>query len=245
MCYFYTLYKTAKRTAAKRSKRSTARSDMSDTDSQEELVMKVVSTSPMPTTHATSEAILPSDELTTLLPPGWPLDFPLARIRTCGTLAVEVLMDLHTGPDGRPQAVYGPPAASLFNLKGMTTAVVLLALLATQPGGFASKDFLIQTLAHLRHTTPLDEEDDLEEDAPLTRLDNVASLLRKLLYPPTLLGFSGANRLRKHLVRFVRATQESGPGYRLATFPLLWLDVEAMETYVARAGCVARKKLIC
>lgn len=28
------------------------------------------------------------------LPPGWPLDFPLARVRTCGALAVEVLLDL-------------------------------------------------------------------------------------------------------------------------------------------------------
>jgi tetratricopeptide (TPR) repeat protein len=146
-----------------------------------------------------------------------------------------VLIDLHPEPDGCLQAIYGPPAASLFSMKGMTTALVLLALLASQPGGFASKDFLIQTLAHLRQSTLLDEENDWEDVEPLTRLDNVVSLLRKLLYPPKLLAFSGANRLRKHLVRFVRATQDSGPGYRLAGFPLLWLDVEAMETYVARA----------
>jgi len=197
--------------------------------------MKVVSTSTMSTTHATSEAMLPSDELTSLLPPGWPLDVPLARVRTCGTLAIEVVQELHTDPDGRVQAVYGPPASSLFNTKGMTTAVVLLALLATQPRGFASKDFLMQTLSHLRQSRSLDEADEREESESFTRLDNVVSLLRKLLYPPTLLTFSGANPLRKQLVHFVRATQDSGPGYRLAAFPLLWVDVEAMETYVARA----------
>jgi tetratricopeptide (TPR) repeat protein/DNA-binding SARP family transcriptional activator len=197
--------------------------------------MKVETTSIMSTNHAASEVMLPSDELAALLPSGWPLELPLARVRTCGTLTVEVLVDLHPEPDGRLQAVYGPPAASLFSIKGMTTSLVLLALLASQPGGFASKDFLIQTLAHLRQSTVLDEENDWEDVEPLARLDNVVSLLRKLLYPPKLLTFSGANRLRKHLARFVRATQDSGPGYRLAGFPLLWLDVEAMETYVARA----------
>ncbi len=202
---------------------------------RKELVTPLVSVSAMPTNHARSEAVRPSAELAALLPPGWSLDFPLARVRTCGALVVEVLLDLEQRADGRVEAVYGPPAAELLTIKGMTTAFLLLALLASQPGGFASKDFLTQTLPHLRRGSMGTEEDDLEEDGSLVRLDNVVSLLRKLLCPPKLLAFPGANALRKRLVRFVRATPESGPGYELAAFPLLWLDVEAMETYVTRA----------
>lgn len=195
----------------------------------------LVSVSAIPTTHATSEVMPPSAELAALLPPGWSLDFPLARVRTCGALVVEVLQELHPGPGGRLQAIYGPPAADLFHIKGMTTALLLLALLASQPGGFASKDFLTQTLPHLRRVNVLNEEDDLEGDGSLARLDNVVSLLRKLLCPPNLLALPGAHRLRKRLVALVRATPDSGPGYQLAAFPLLWLDVEAMEHYIARA----------
>src|SRR5258708_7011657 len=202
---------------------------------RKELVIPLVSVSAMPTTHARSEAVRPSAELAAFLPPGWSLDFPLARVRTCGALVVEVLLDLEQRADGRVEAVYGPPAAELLTIKGMTTAFLLLALLASQPGGFASKDFLTQTLPHLRRASMGTEEEDLEEDGSLARLDNVVSLLRKLLCPPQLLAFPGANALRKHLVRFVRATPESGLGYQLAEFPLLWLDVEAMETYVTRA----------
>ncbi len=189
----------------------------------------------MPASHARSEAGRPSAGLAALLPPDWLLDFPLARVRTCGVLAVEVPLDLEQGPDGHVEAVYGPPAAELLTIKGMTTAFLLLALLASQPGGFASKDFLTQALPHLRRDSTGAEEDELEGDGSLARLDNVVSLLRKLLCPPKLLAIPGASALRKRLVRFVRATPESGPGYQLAEFPLLWLDVEAMETYVTRA----------
>ena len=202
---------------------------------RKELVTPLVSVSAMPTTHAISEVAHSSAEAAALLPPGWSLDFPLARVRTCGSLTVEVLQDLHPGAGGHMQAAYGPPAAELFHIKGMTTALLLLALLASQPGGFASKDLLTQTLPHLRRGNIPDEEDDLAEDSSLARLDNVVSLLRKLLCPPKLLTFPGMHKLRKRLVALVRATPDSGPGYRLAEFPLLWLDVEAMETYAARA----------
>ncbi len=198
----------------------------------------VGSPSAMPTTHALSEASGTGrhyNELAALLPSGWSLDVPLARVRSCGPLVVEVLLELKQRADGRVEAVYGPPAAELLTIKGMTTAFLLLALLASQTGGFASKDFLTQTLPHLRRGDTGAEEDDSEGDGSLARLDNVVSLLRKLLCPPQLLAFPGAGALRKRLVRFVRATPESGPGYQLAEFPLLWLDVEAMETYVTQA----------
>jgi tetratricopeptide (TPR) repeat protein len=197
--------------------------------------MELVATTSMPDNYVTSEMIDTSDELASLLPPDWTLGFPLARIHTCGTPAIEVLIDLQSGPDGRPRAVYGPPASSLLEIKGMTTAFLLLALLASQPHCFAAKDFLMQTLPHVRHASTADEEDALEGDGALKRLDNVVSLLRRLLCPPKLLVSSNANKLRKHLVRYVRATPESGPGYRLAGLPLLWLDVEGMETSIKRA----------
>lgn len=191
----------------------------------------VVSTSAMPTIQTTAAGRL-SDDLVTLLPPGWTPDVPLARVHTCGTLTVEVLQDLHFEPGGHLQATYAPPTAELFRIKGMTTALLLLALLVSQPGCFAAKDFLTQTLPHLRRGSTFNEEDDLEEDAALSRLDNVVSLLRKLLCPPRLLALPEGHALRKHLVQFVRATPESGPGYRLAALPLLWLDIEAMERSV-------------
>lgn len=182
--------------------------------------MKAIFLSTMPTLHAT-ETALPAEDLTALLPPGWPLDAPLARVRTCGPLTIEVATDLQSGPDGQVHAVYGPPAARLFTIRGMGTALVLLTLFASQPGCLASKDFLMQTLAHLRAPDVLSEEDEGEDDEPLKRLDNVVSLLRKLLCPPVLLAFPGANLLRKRLVRLVRATAESGSGYQLASFPLI------------------------
>src|SRR5437588_528505 len=117
---------------------------------RKELVTALVFVSAMPITHATSGVVCPSDELAALLPPGWSLDFPLARVRTCGALVVEVLLDLEQRADGRVEAVYGPSSVELLTIKGMTTAFLLLALLASQPGGFASKDFLTQTLPHLR-----------------------------------------------------------------------------------------------
>jgi hypothetical protein len=175
------------------------------------------------------------DDLAALLPPGWPLDCPLARIRTCGALSVEVVIEVRSGPDGQPQAVYGPPAASLLEIKGMTTAFLLLALLASQPQCFAARDFLVQTMPRARRTTSADEETELEGDGAFKRLDNVVSLLRTLLTPPVLLSFPGVHKIRRRLVRYVRATAESGPGYRLAPAPWLWLDVEAMEAAVARA----------
>src|SRR6266496_4191502 len=61
---------------------------------RKELMTPLVSVSAMPTNHARSEAVRPSAELAALLPPGWALDFPLARVRTCGALVVEVLLNL-------------------------------------------------------------------------------------------------------------------------------------------------------
>jgi DNA-binding SARP family transcriptional activator len=158
--------------------------------------------------------------------------FPLARITTCGTLTIEVLRDVHTSEAGQLEAVYGPPDAALLAKKGSSTACTLLALLASQPGNFATKDWLSEKLGHL----PKDEEEeDLEDLEGLKRVDNVVSLLRHLLYPARSHESWDEKHLRRSLVAYQRASGESGPGYRLAGAPLLWLDVEEMSEHVKRA----------
>jgi DNA-binding SARP family transcriptional activator len=154
--------------------------------------------------------------------------FPLARITTCGTLTIEVLRTIHTDEGGQPEPIYGPPDATLLAKKGVSTAFTLLALLASQPGNFATKDWLSEKLGHL----PKDEEEDGEG---LKRVDNVVTLLRKLLSPPRPHESWDEQCLRRRLVAYQRASGESGPGYRLAGSPLLWLDVEEIGEHVKRA----------
>lgn len=49
---------------------------------RKELVTALISAFVMPTTHAASGVVRSSAELAALLPPGWSLDFPLARVRS-------------------------------------------------------------------------------------------------------------------------------------------------------------------
>jgi tetratricopeptide (TPR) repeat protein len=174
--------------------------------------------------RAQGGAFLPSDELAGLLPTGWPTDIPLVRIWTCGLLAIEVLREVRHDPDGRLLLVYEAPDERLMQRKGSTTALNLLKLLASQPGRFATKDWLLEKLHRSRG--------DKEEWGGLTRFDNVVSLLRGLLCPQ---GMPGEEHLRKVLVEWISSTPESGTGYRLACFPLIWLDVEAMGAHVRLA----------
>ena len=154
--------------------------------------------------------------------------FPLARITTCGILSIEVLQAVHQGKDGHLQAVYGPPDAKLLAKKGASTAFILLALLASQPGYFAKKDWLSEKLGHLSK-----EED--EDGEGLKRVDNVVSLLRFLLAPARAHESEEEQLLRRRLVAYQRASGESGPGYQLAGLPLIWLDVAEIEAHVKRA----------
>jgi tetratricopeptide (TPR) repeat protein len=199
-------------------------------------MMALVSHTPMPLTHATSEVKPSSDESPAWLPPDWPRDLPLARVRTCGTLAVEVLLDLRPDSHGHLEPVYGAPEARLLKIPGMSTAFLLLAELSSQPDYFASKDFLAQTLSSSRRNHTTKKESDQVEDRGLTRPENVVSLLRKLLYPPKLRGLRGERELRQGLVRYVGATDQSGPGYRLASFPLLLLSQSMCKRGIAYAS---------
>ncbi len=153
---------------------------------------------------------------------------PLARVTTCGGLVIEVFHTIQPGPDGQPQPVYGPPDATWLAMKGASTALTLLGMLASQPRCFASKDWLSEKLGH-----PPTEED--EDGEGLKRLDNVVYLLRHLLFPPRAEETSQDRQLRRRLVAYQRASSESGPGYRLASMPLLWLDVVEIGAHLKRA----------
>lgn len=158
---------------------------------------------------------------------------PLARITTCGKLTIEVLHAVHAGESEHLEAVYGPPDATLLAKKGTSTAFILLGLLASQPGCFATKDWLSEKLGHWREGE--NEEEDGQEGEGLKRVDNVVSHLRHLLSPVRSNESLEDKIVRRRLVAYQRASAESGPGYRLAGMPLLWLDVEEMSEHVKRA----------
>jgi hypothetical protein len=158
---------------------------------------------------------------------------PLARISTCGRLTIEVLHIVHAGEGKHLEVVYGAPDATLLAKKGTSTAFILLALLASQPGCFASKDWLSEKLGHWREGE--NEEEDGQESEGLKRVDNVVSHLRHLLSPVRPNESLEDKLVRRRLVTYQRASAESGPGYRLAGMPLLWLDVEEIREHVKRA----------
>src|SRR5204863_4099224 len=104
------------------------RGKRSEIRNQKEKVMALVSRTPLSLSHATSEVECPSGGLAALLPLDWPQDIPLARVRTCGTLVVEVLIDLRADSHGRLEPVYSAPEVHILKIKGMSTAFLLLAL---------------------------------------------------------------------------------------------------------------------
>ncbi|MBO0781062.1 MAG: bacterial transcriptional activator domain-containing protein [Ktedonobacteraceae bacterium] len=171
---------------------------------------------------------------------GEPLPVPLVRVYLCGALSIEVLCDLQTAPDGTLTPIYNSPEeAPAFSTgerhgvrkrpKSVSTARNLLKLLVSQPGRFAAKDWLIE---QLRRPQREEEDEDLIGSGGLARFDNVVALLRGLLCP---VGIGETESLRKRLVKLVTTTPRSGDGYRLAPYPLIWVDVDALTTHAQRA----------
>jgi tetratricopeptide (TPR) repeat protein len=68
------------------------------------------------------------------------------------------------------------------------------------------------------------------------RLDNVVWLLRSILLPALKqnnhLERTDLEQLSSRLVTFVRAGKQSGAGYQLADYPLIWIDTDAIAWYV-------------
>lgn len=139
---------------------------------------------------------------------------PLVKIYTCGGLRIEVLQ--HPAST-LAQAHYAP---AILPSVGARPAQLLLKHLLSVPQRFCSLDWLCE---HWYST----------DDFP-TRLDNRASSLRGLLCPPYLQG-EQRNSCRKHVLTFFEGSKESGNGYRLGAYPLIWTDIDAVDWNVAQA----------
>ncbi len=99
-----------------------------------------------------------------------------------------------------------------LNGRGTTSAFTLLKVLLCQPQRHAPRDLLMELLwpEYTPHKAG-------------ARLDDAASVLRTLLRPASgdnLLGYRHGNR-------------DSGNSYHLAPYPLIWIDADAFEWYVA------------
>lgn len=176
------------------------------------------------------------DDLATILPPRWSINIPLVRISTCGQFAIDVLYDVVSQSDGSQMPVYGPPK---LPRNGTATALNVLKLLICQSERFTTKDWLTDMLGISKAKK---EKDD--EWAGLARPDNSVSHLRGLLCP--LLNHHSfevhqRQKLGRQLVSYVKPTVESGSGYRLAGYPLIWLDVDAISAHVKRACQLASR----
>lgn len=160
---------------------------------------------------------------------GGSLPAPLARISACGMLTIDLLQDVVSVDP--PRGRYVTLSTSTLQGRGVNSAISLLKLLVSRPHRFASKDWLVE---QMRRSASPDEEE--EEGGPgIGRLDNVASLLRTLLVS-VLQPREDLEQVRLLLLSFLRTGRESGPGYQLAAYPLIWLDTDAIAWNVERGA---------
>ncbi len=143
-----------------------------------------------------------------------PSPVSLVRIFACGPFTIEVLQEVPAGDIA--QARYAPLPPERLHGRGPAPALTFLKLLVSQPDRYAPKDWLIE---HLRGD---------EYIITPKRLENIVSFVRQLLSLPNGTRPPG-------MLRYVRASQESGDGYRLAPYPLLWLDVDALSWNIEQA----------
>lgn len=141
------------------------------------------------------------------------LPTPMARISTCGRLVVSTLQKvIETNP---LQGIYRVCSPDRMR-RGYSSALHLLKILISLPQHFVSRDWL--------------QEYYFRGNA--TRFDNIVSLLRKILCP---IGVAMPHNTCKSVVRYIANRLESGPGYQLATLPLIWIDVDEIELLVKQA----------
>ena len=146
--------------------------------------------------------------------PDWNVSIPVIRISTCGPFTVEILEALPEGNAGRARYVeLSPQLVREHDGRALT----LLRLLSNAEGRFVSKDTLITLLCGEKNTS-----------ITTKTLQNIISSLRDLLALES-------NQKIPHLIVYVRGTRESGDGYRLAAFPLVWLDLDAIAWNIGQA----------
>jgi DNA-binding SARP family transcriptional activator len=139
-----------------------------------------------------------------------------ARIITFGPLELSG----YVGAIGEGSEIrYAPLSTDRLNGRGATAAFALLKILLCQPQRHAPRDLLMELL--------WPEQPHRRAGA---RLDDAASVLRTLLRPA-----SGENPLE-----YRHSNRDSGNSYHLAPYPLIWVDADAFEWYVAQACRVER-----
>jgi tetratricopeptide (TPR) repeat protein len=136
---------------------------------------------------------------------------PLVRVYTLGPFTLEWVGTPTPFPPERLQS------------RGAAPALVLLKALISRPHRCATNDWLRE---HLRSAE--------EEAMTSARLEDLASLLRGLLCPP-MQDTARRDRLRLQLLTRVYGSSESGPGYRLGGYPLIWVDIDALKWSVEQA----------
>jgi tetratricopeptide (TPR) repeat protein len=151
--------------------------------------------------------------------PGWREGIPLIRLFACGPFTIEVLHEVPTGDLMQARYIALPPER--LHGRGPAPALTFLKLLTSQPDRYAPKDWLIE---HLRGDEYL---------ITPKRLENIVSFVRQFLSLPDGTKPPG-------MLRYVRASHESGDGYRLAPYPLIWLDVDALAANVRQACLLER-----
>jgi hypothetical protein len=150
---------------------------------------------------------------------------PLARIRTCGLIEIEVLKEVVSVelPLGRYEVL---PTQTLRG-RGAVPSFMLLKLLLSCPHRFATCDWLA---THMKQEM---------EVGALVSLHTPASYLRGTLCKLEADQPSMA-ALRLLLVEYLRNGRSSGPGYQLAAYPLVWLDTEALSSHVEHGALMER-----
>jgi DNA-binding SARP family transcriptional activator len=145
---------------------------------------------------------------------------PFIRVTACGLLTIETVTEIvSTDP---PLARYVSLSPEQLRGRGTAPALLLLKLLLSRPERFALRDWLMEQFCRDR------------ELFSSVRIDNIVSQLRSLLCPPAY------EPLRTHLVAHSRSSSSSGDGYQLASYPLIWTDLDALTWNVEQAARMER-----
>jgi DNA-binding SARP family transcriptional activator len=137
----------------------------------------------------------------------------LLRISTLGPFTIEY-RDPHT-------ATFVPLPKEKWHGKGAMPAFSLLELFISQPHRYAPQDWILEQFWP-----------DMETSKAEDRLHDASYFLRRLLSPFT----SEENPF----FWYVRHTKTGGGGYRLAEYPLIWIDADAFAWYMQHAALYER-----
>jgi hypothetical protein len=145
---------------------------------------------------------------------------PLVRVFTCGELRIEVLQAPAASP---AQARYALATGEHLNGRGLSSAHTLLKMLVSASRRCLAKDWIQVNWAPTE-----------EDRIPFKRVENAAWYLRGLLCPPYVSG-KPCERCRRALVHYKAGSPDSGGSYALGAYPLIWIDVDALDWNVRQA----------